>query len=114
MGLINKVFLAGNLGNDPDVMETEKAVKVAKFSIATGGRYTDKDGNEKDNTSWHHITAFGQLAGSCEKHLAKGARVFVEGRLEENKWEDEQGNQRRSVAIIAVRVEFGSPKENRE
>ena len=83
MAGINKVILVGNLGKDPEVSYTQSGTAVAKFSIATSEKWTDKGtGEKKDKTEWHRITAFGKLGEICGEYLAKGKQVYIEGRLQ--------------------------------
>ena len=102
---MNKVFLMGNLGSDPELRYTPKGDPVANFSIAINSVY-----NEQDRTDWFRVTAWGKVAESCAQYLTKGSKVFVEGRLRENKWEDNEGNERRTVEVTASNVQFLDPK----
>lgn len=87
----NNVKLIGRLGRDPEIKLLEKGNKVASFTMATGDKYTDKGGNTKDNTEWHNIVAWGNLAERCEKFLKKGKEVAIDGRLTYKTWEDKNG-----------------------
>lgn len=101
MSGINKVFLLGNLGADPDIRYTSGGSAVANLSVATGENYKDKDTDEwKERTEWHRIVLFGRLAEVAEKYLTKGARIHIEGRLQTRKWEDRDGNDRYTTEIV--------------
>lgn len=98
--MINKVILLGNLGKDPEAKEIQSG-KVCNFSIATTRKWKDKDGNKAEETEWHNVSAFGALAGICEKYLRKGSKVYIEGRIHTRKWEDKEGKTQYSTSVIA-------------
>jgi len=99
--MLNKTMLIGNLGADVDTRETKNKVTIASFRVATTERWKDSEGNQREATEWHRIVAFGRLAEICGEYLAKGSRVYVEGRLQTRKWEDSDGNPRFTTEIIA-------------
>ena len=101
MGGINKVFLIGNLGSDPEIRTMPSGDMVANFSIATSERWTSKDGNKEEKTEWHRIVAFRKLAEICSEYLFKGKQVYIEGRLQTRKWEDRDGNMRYTTEVVA-------------
>lgn len=101
---LNKVLLLGNLGRDPEVRYTASGRAMATFSIATSFRWRDQDGNDQERTEWHRIVAWGRLGEVCGEYLSKGKQVFVEGRLQSRDWEDQDGNKRTTVEIIASDV----------
>lgn len=98
---LNRVQLIGRLGKDPEMRYTKQGTAVVSFSVATGGKYTDKDGNEHDDTEWHNVVAWGKLAEICNQYLNKGKQVYIEGRLQTRKWQDQSGNDRYTTEIIA-------------
>ncbi len=85
---INKVILIGHLGRDPEVRTFESGAKKASFSLATSESYKDKDGQRVDNTEWHNIVCWRNLAEIAEKYLRKGKLIYVEGKLRTRSWED--------------------------
>jgi len=99
---VNKVILVGNLGKDPDIRYTPGGAAVASFSVATTESWKDKQTGEKvEKTEWHNITAFGKLAEICGEYLKKGSQVYVEGRIQTDKYQDKQtGQDRYSTKII--------------
>ena len=99
--MLNKTMLIGNLGADVDTRYTQTKVAVASFRVATTERWKDNQGNPQEATEWHRIVAFGRLAEICSEYLAKGSRVYLEGRLQTRKWEDDKGNTRFTTEIIA-------------
>jgi single-strand DNA-binding protein len=86
---LNKVMLIGNVGKDPEVTNLEKGSKVAKFTLATSEKYTDKAGNKTERTDWHNIVAWGPLADLIEKYVTKGKQLYVEGQIRNRSWEQE-------------------------
>jgi single-strand DNA-binding protein len=106
MASVNRVILIGNLGADPEVRQTPGGVPVANFSVATSEAWNDGQGHRQERTDWHRIVAWGKLAEVCAKFLVKGRQVFVEGRLQTNKWQDREGHARYTTEIQAQRVTF--------
>ena len=90
-GSLNKVILIGNLGADPEIREMPDGTKMAKFSIATTERYTNKSGEKISNTEWHNIVLWRGTAEVAEKYLHKGDSVCIEGKLKTRSWEDDNG-----------------------
>ena len=86
---LNKVMLIGNVGKDPEVNNLEKGGKVAKFTLATSEKYTDKAGNKTERTDWHNIVAWGPLADLIEKYVTKGKQLYVEGQIRNRSWEQD-------------------------
>jgi single-strand DNA-binding protein len=99
--MLNKTMLIGNLGADVETRYTKNQVAVANFRIATTERWKDAEGKQQEATEWHRIVAFGRLAEICGEYLAKGSKVYLEGRLQTRKWEDSDGNTRFTTEIIA-------------
>ena len=97
--LKNKVQLIGNLGNAPEVKNTEKGKKLAKFSIATNETYYNVKGEKVTETQWHNLIAWGKVAELVEKYLTKGSEVAIEGKLMNNNYTDKDGNKRYSTEI---------------
>ena len=109
---INKVFLLGHLGKDPEVRETGNGQPVANFVMATSDTYTDKDGNKQEQTEWHNIVAWGNVAKVVESYLKKGSPVHIEGKLQTNSWEDNEGNKRYKTEIILQKLNMLSSVNN--
>lgn len=102
MASVNKVILVGYLGGDPELRFTKGGQAVANFSLATSERWTDKEsGNKEEKTEWHNIVAWGKLGEICGEFLAKGKQVYIEGRIESESWEDNDGNTRTKTKITA-------------
>ena len=101
MSSVNKVILIGNLGKDPEIKYMASGNPVCRFSLATNETWKDKAGNAQEHTEWHSIVAFGKLAEICGQYLTKGRLCYVEGSIRSGKYEDREGNERKSYDIIA-------------
>ena len=102
-GSLNKVFLIGRLGNDPDIKSTQNGKSVAILSLATSESWKDKNtGEKKEKTEWHRIVVFNEgLVNVVQQYLKKGAQIYVEGQLSTRKWKDEQsGQEKYSTEVI--------------
>jgi len=105
--MLNKIMLIGNLGKDPEFSVTSGGTAVAKFSLAVNRNSKDRvTGERKTETEWFNIVVWNQLAEVCEKYLHKGSKVYIEGRLTQRKWTDNQGVQRISVEVITNDMEM--------
>jgi single-strand DNA-binding protein len=93
--MINKVILVGRLGKDPEMRSTPGGQTVAKFTMATDERYTDKSGEKQERTEWHNIVAWGKLAEICGQYLRKGKLIYIEGSIRTDSWEDKETKQKR-------------------
>lgn len=98
---VNKVILVGNLGRDPEMRYTPGGQPVANFSLATGRRRQDPNGNWVDETEWHRIVVWDRMAELASQSLHKGSKVYVEGRIQSRKYTDNQGIERTSYDIVA-------------
>jgi single-strand DNA-binding protein len=92
--LRNKVQLIGNLGNAPEVRNTESGKKLVRFSVATNEVYNNSRGEKVKETQWHNVIAWGKLAEIAEKYLQKGSEIAVEGRLITRNYNDKEGNKK--------------------
>ena len=102
---MNKAILIGRLGQDPKVAYAQTGTTIVNFSIATDESYTDREGNKVDKTEWHRIVTFGKQADFCANYLTKGRLVLVEGSLQTRKWQDQEGQDRYTTEIRALRVQ---------
>ncbi|MBT7480016.1 MAG: single-stranded DNA-binding protein [Gammaproteobacteria bacterium] len=104
---VNKVILVGNLGNDPDVTYTADGRAIANISLATTDSWKDKNtGEQQDRTEWHRVVFFNRLAEIVSEYLKKGAQVYVEGRLQTSKWQDQSGADRYTTEIVASEMQM--------
>jgi len=109
---VNKVILLGNLGSNPELRKTKSDKPVCTFSLATDRSRKDSNGTTEQSTVWHNIVCFGKSAESCAKYLKKGRQVYLEGRIQTEKWEDKSGATRVTNKIVASVVQFlGKPLE---
>lgn len=99
---INKVILIGNLGADPEVRYMPNGTAVANIRVATSESWRDKQtGEQQDRTEWHRVVLFRRLGEIAGEYLRKGAKVYIEGRLQTRKWQGQDGTERYTTEIIA-------------
>mgnify|MGYP006295184259 CR=1 FL=1 len=103
---VNKVMLIGNLGQEPELRYTGSGTAVCNMSLATNETYTNRDGEEVQNTEWHRIVAWGRLGEICNEYLDKGSQVYFEGQLQTRSWEDRDGNTRYTTEVKAQEMMF--------
>lgn len=111
--MLNKVMLIGNVGRDPEVRSAGGS-NVANLSVATTESWKDRNSGEwKERAEWHKVVAWGALADRVRDSIGKGERVYVEGKLETRKWQDQSGQDRYTTEIRAERIVrlSGGPKE---
>jgi single-strand DNA-binding protein len=99
---VNKVILIGNLGKDPEIRSTPSGVMVASFSLATADRQKDAQGNWQDHTEWHNLKAFNRTAEVVRDYVKKGSKLYIEGKITTNSWEDKETHQKRYRTEIIV------------
>lgn len=97
---VNRVFLIGNLGKDPEMQYIEGNIGVAKFSLATTETHKDRSGKLISQTEWHIVVLWRGLAELAQKYLHKGSLVHIEGRLRTRSWEDKEGNTKIVTEIV--------------
>lgn len=99
---VNKVFLIGNAGKDPEIRYTSNGDAVANLTIATSETWKDKhSGEQQEKTEWHRVVVWRQLAEIVGKYVRKGSKIYIEGKLETRKWQDNQGQDRYTTEIVA-------------
>jgi single-strand DNA-binding protein len=112
---VNKAIIVGNLGRDPEVRYTSGGQAVANFSVATSEQWADKQsGEKKEKTEWHRIVVWGKVAELCGQYLAKGRKVYIEGRLQSREWTNKEGQKMTSTEIVANQVVFLGGKDGGE
>ena len=99
--LKNRVQLIGHLGQDPQVKHLDNGSTLARFSLATTERYKNKQGERIEDTQWHNVVVWGNLAEVAERYLQKGKEVAVEGKLTHRSYEDKEGNKRYVTEVVA-------------
>lgn len=100
----NKVLLIGNVGRDPEVRHLESGAAVATFTLATTERYKDRNGQYQDQTEWHNIVCWRNLAEFSQNYIVKGSQVFVEGKIRTRSWTDQTGQKRYTTEIVADNI----------
>ena len=110
---VNKVILVGNVGKDPEVRYSQSGTPAANFSLATNERFKDRNDEWHDRTEWHSIVAWQRLAEIVGEYVAKGSKVYVEGKLQTTSWEDWQSGERKyRTEIVARDLLLLGPREN--
>lgn len=108
--MVNKVILVGNLGADPELRYTTSGTAVATLSVATNRRWKDREGAMQDETEWHRVIVWAQSAEFCGNYLSKGSKVYVEGRLQTRKWQDQSGVDKYTTEIISSTIQNLTPR----
>ena len=99
---VNKVILVGNVGKDPEVKYSPSGTPVAKFSLATNEKYKDRSDEWQERTEWHNIVAWQRLAEIVGEYVKKGAKLYIEGKLQSSSWDDrESGTKKYRTEIVA-------------
>ncbi len=104
---VNKVILVGNLGSDPEVRYMPNGGAVCNITVATSETWKDKNtGENQERTEWHRVVMFRRLAEIAGEYLKKGSKVYLEGRLQTRKWQDQQGQDRYTTEVIADEMQM--------
>ena len=105
---VNKAIIVGNLGNDPEIRYTSGGAAIANITVATSESWKDKNSGEKqERTEWHRVVFFGKLAEIAGEYLRKGSQVYIEGRIQTDKYQDkETGKDRYSTSIVANEMQM--------
>ncbi len=104
---VNKVIIVGNLGQDPEVKYMPSGQAVCNISVATTDSWSDKTSGEKqEKTEWHRVVFFRRLAEIAGEYLKKGSQVYIEGRLQTRKWQDQSGAEKYTTEIIANEMQM--------
>jgi single-strand DNA-binding protein len=99
---VNKVTLLGNVGKDPEIRSTPSGVMVASLTLATSDRQKDAQGNWQDRTEWHNLKAFNRTAEIVRDYVKKGSKLYIEGKITTNSWDDKETGQKRYRTEILV------------
>ncbi len=97
---LNRATIIGNLTRDPEVRTTPNGKSVASFGVATNYSWTDAAGQKQEKVEFHNMVAWGKLAEICGQYLAKGRKVYIEGRLQTREWEGQDGHKRNRTEIM--------------
>ena len=111
---VNKVIIIGNLGQDPETKYLPSGASVTKFSVAVSERWKDKQTGEiKERTEWVNVEVWGNAAEACQKYINKGSKVYVEGKLQTDSWDDKDtGAKRYRTKVRADNVQFLDSKDS--
>ena len=111
---LNKVMLTGYLGADPEMRYTPQGSAVTTFRVGSGRSWRSSDGTQHDDTEWFRVVAWDKLGETCNQYLTKGTRVYIEGRLQTRKWQDQNGQDRYSTEVVANDMIILSSKTDRQ
>ena len=104
---VNKVILVGNLGKDPEIKYTASGAAIANLTLATSESWNDKQSGEKvEKTEWHRVVAFQRLAEIMGEYLRKGSQVYIEGKIQTRKWQDQNGQDRWTTEVVANEMQM--------
>jgi len=103
---VNKIIVIGHLGRDPEMRYTPNGQAVTSFSVASSRRYTTSAGEQKEETEWFNVSAWGKLGETCNQYLTKGQQVYVEGRMSSRTYEGRDGQTRVSIDVFLNDVQF--------
>ncbi|MCV2886261.1 single-stranded DNA-binding protein [Aestuariibacter sp. AA17] len=111
---VNKVILVGNLGQDPEVRYMPNGNAVANLTLATSESWKDQQGQLQERTEWHRLTMYRRLAEVAGEYLRKGSQIYVEGKLQTRKWQDQQGQDRYTTEIIVDQMQMLGGRGNEQ
>lgn len=109
---VNKVILVGNLGNDPEVKYMPNGSAVANLSIATSESWKDQQGQLQERTEWHRLVAYRKTAEIIGEYCRKGSQIYVEGKLQTRKWQDQSGNDRYTTEVVVLDMQMLGGRSN--
>ena len=112
MASLNKVLLIGNVGKDPEIKTFASGNKVANITLATTERYKDRNGEQKEETEWHSVQAFGKLADVVERFVHKGGLLYLDGKIRTRSYEAD-GRTIYRTEILADHIQMLDRRENR-
>jgi len=99
--MLNKAMLIGNLGADPETRYTQDGTCVCNLRLATTEKFKDRNGQQQEKTEWHRVVLWGRLGEIANQYLKKGARVYIEGKIETRKWQNKDGQDQYTTEIRA-------------
>lgn len=110
---MNQAILLGNVGRDPEIRKTNDGTSVATLSLATSEHWTDKaSGAKKEKTEWHRVVAFGAVCDVIAKHVRKGSKLLVTGRIQTRKYVDQSGQDRYITEVVLDKLHFAGEREH--
>lgn len=112
MASVNKAFIQGNLGADPEVRYTQDKACIVTLKVATNRRYRNRDDQQVTETEWHRVIVFGRSAEIARDYLTKGSSVWIEGRIRTRTWTDKNGIDHYTTEIVCEQMQLGSRRDN--
>lgn len=113
--MLNQCNFIGRTGKDPEVTYTASGTAVAKFSVACSEKWKDKQGQQQERTEWVNCSAFGKLAEIIGTYVQKGSLLYVSGKMQTDKWQDQNGQDRYTTKIVVNEMKMlGSKAENQQ
>jgi len=104
---VNKVILIGNIGKDPETRYSAGGSAITSLTLATSESWKDKQSGEmQERTEWHRVSMFGRLAEIAGEYLKKGSKVYIEGKLQTRKWQDQSGQDKYTTEIVASEMQM--------
>jgi single-strand DNA-binding protein len=103
---VNKAVILGNVGDDPSIRYMPNGKAVANFTVATSESWKDQQGQKQERTEWHRCTAYDKLAEIIGEYVKKGSKLYLEGKLQTRKWQDQQGQDRYTTEIIVSEMQM--------
>ena len=97
--MLNKVMIIGNLGADPETRFLQDGTCVCNLRVATTEKFKNREGEQQEKTEWHRLVLWGRLAEIANQYLTKGARIYIEGKIETRKWQDRDGNDKYTTEV---------------
>lgn len=110
MASLNKIFLIGRVGKDPEIRTFDNGNKLATFTLATSESYTDRNGQRQEQTEWHSIVLNGRLADVAAQFIRKGSNVYIEGKIRTRSWDDQNGQKHYQTEIVGLGLQLLDPK----
>jgi single-strand DNA-binding protein len=111
---VNKVILVGNLGNDPEVRYMPNGSAVANLNIATSESWKDQQGQMQERTEWHRLVAYRKTAEIIGEYCRKGSQIYIEGKLQTRKWQDQDGNDRYTTEVVINEMQMLGGRQNND
>jgi len=111
---MNKVFLKGNLGKDPELKYTKNSTAVCEFSVATESSFKDRQDQWQKVTDWHFVEIWGDMAEKCNRELSKGAMVFIEGRIKTSSYTGKDQIKKYFTKVVVDKIEFLRDSKKKE
>ncbi len=111
MASVNMATIIGNCGADPEMRSTKGGEQVANFRVATNKKWT-KDGSKHEETTWHHVSAFGKIAEIIGKYVTKGSMVYIQGEIRNETWDKDDGTKGYKTSIVAQNIQLLTPKSS--